>query len=245
MPVRNFFYYVHHEEPAPAGGFLEIVDINTHYAPPYRVGWRADRRSRWNDLVMNDEKFETLEEAMEAFPRLLQEFKLGPDQIRDMEKKKQKDPQRARVYKVGRSFDSMDILLNETEATAFANHVFSQFDIPVPQLKFKKPRTSSRGNFFRTKTTTLGQCNMFGIDLFVPSKHVFLHEYAHWIVFQVYGKVNDKIAPHGPEFVGIFFRLMEKFQNIHMLEMVTRANAAGVKYKLNLDEKVEALFSAS
>lgn len=238
MPPRTN-HYIYHEEPAPAGGFLSIIDTGGDW---YRVGWREDRRRRWLSVEMWDHKFETADDGIAALPLLKKEFTL-PEGTKINEFG---DHQKKRVYNWERSIPGLGpvVPLFEEDHRAFAKHVFDHFDIIDPELTYYTPKRSHRWK----SSTLVATCSSQGIktrldSAFGMSCPVLLHEYAHWIMRECY--TIGSYASHGPEFVTVQMRLFNKFLNIPMLNMVTHAKLKRVKFAPKLNDKAEGLFLAA
>ncbi len=242
-PYTN--HHIYHEEPAPAGGLLSIIESGNWY----RVGWREDRRRKYLSVEMWDHKFDTVEEGIAIFPTLKEKFTLPEGTMIN----EHGDFQKTRLYSWEHTLPQFknEIPLTLEQHKEFTNRLFNSFAIPHPEMFYNDSKPKRR-NFWRA-SATIATCDRWTIQIkthYSGSMTVstLLHEYAHWIMRHCYTAPNSwktTYSSHGPEFTGVLMRLFNKFANVPMLDMVTHAKLKRVKYCVKLNDSTEKLFSQS
>ena len=124
------------------------------------------------------------------------------------------DYQKSRVYAWENNFPSGGTIKFEY-TQSIVNHVWEDNGLHYPPIVM--PFNS---------TKFLGKANRTGIKLGAnPTLQTILHEVAHSMTSDLYGN-SDK---HGPDFVGIYIKLMHKHMNVdlfHMLKLAAVNNIA-------------------
>jgi hypothetical protein len=138
-----------------------------------------------------------------------------------------RDFQRKRVYK----FDDEIIklvaiagskygLLSEEATIELIVSIFKHYNIPyLPTIEFKPEST------IRATGTLYRIC----LPEWARHKLVIIHELAHAIA--QYKVKNGEYAPHGPEFVSIYMRIVSDYLGIDLKVLTTMATEMRIKYK--------------
>ena len=139
-----------------------------------------------------------------------------------------RDTQKGKVYKwekeVCPKYDRSSVSFDEIPA--IVNHVWSEMGLEYPPVVLSMPKQNR-------KALAKGDRNnvLFDEDSSYPT-WIILHELAHSMTISREFQKNER---HGPNFVGVYMKLLEKFLNIPMIILMGSANLHGVKF--NFDAK--------
>lgn len=111
---------------------------------------------------------------------------------------------------------------NREHLAAVLRHACRLYKVRTPHLKIEKAPTGSLVGYCTSSEIVLCAAGD-GLNL-----STLLHELAHWIVHEYEGAVED----HGPEFVGIYAELMDRYRvlPIDAFEVLRKRWGLKVKY---------------
>ena len=118
---------------------------------------------------------------------------------------------------------SIGKLLTDTECEDLVSTISFDFSVSKPSLVLK-PSTLFNCYYRETREIVLAP--------YGKNQHVIMHEMAHHITYQN----HTEIADHGPEFVGILFKLIQRYTDQRLQHLVS--SAAPFRLKFNLAQQL-------
>lgn len=212
--------YFEHEVKHPGGMMVSVV---MHRATElYFVCQRQNRHQSEVEVFADQEGYETLDEALTEFTRVLNASQYPGLQIK-YKKSRGRDSQRQKVYDWETPFEHMNNLHDEMTKDDLIEFV-RKLEKWYPTRKralvitfHKRGGCYARGGF---------QIN------FAPggrNKATALHEYAHIVVTNLHRETYHAFG-HGPEFVGVYMNLLHEVGGVPLLDMITAAKARRIKF---------------
>ena len=139
-----------------------------------------------------------------------------------------RDSQRSKLYRMEEEFLQPVMLrveprLSLAECGELVQHVTDQCR-PWLQVRVavKDGRGSPHGRFVAARAT-------IQLPGWARTRSVVLHEVAHAVVAAAYPEHLVPVAAHGPEFVGVFFALLERFAEVSQALLLAEAVRRGVR----------------
>jgi hypothetical protein len=122
-----------------------------------------------------------------------------------MSKSPKFDPQRQELYRMEKHglFGLNRARVTRKEHRIILNLACKQFGVPAPVLKYETAKAWA-GTYNHVPAPTIALSTVYASGL---SPMTLLHEAAHHIVWCA--DPADHLAPHGPEFVGVYGDLLE------------------------------------
>lgn len=210
--------YIEREEKSKKGGniFLAIQQYGFGNGT-YSIYWRKTRNvvryGGWNyNMDCIKTRIAGREEANAEFELALETFDPGPNATKRNKRSEVTDSQRKRVYSwerslftsgVGKDKHPLNKRLNKDEIKDLFKMVLDHYDIPEnerPKLKFRSCYGKSSFNYGWGR-------NFIRLSRSHYQAWVIVHELSHFLSRRAYGGY-DKIAGHGPEFVGYYIDVL-------------------------------------
>lgn len=195
---------------------VEVIQPKTYHYPKFDNTTDADFIPKWEyGFGFGEERSDA-----EAYFRMIMETS-DHQAVRNGPKKRATDFQRKKVYDWEGEFYIHKDSLTKDECVSLVNQIcddFSDITNIKLQLTFRQKGGCYQRGFSEVNLSTWGM-----------NRNMIVHEMAHWVVSNSYRR-SSEIAGHGPEFVGIFMLMLEKYNGVDLLDMINSANQQGVKY---------------
>lgn len=186
------------------------------FEPSIKYGGDGLYLDKWDDChgFVDDE--ETARKFFEYLMARTQEPRL-PLKVKTT---RVQDSQRQKVYDWERHFYQLGTQMTQHEVGAFVRQIESDF-------------RSVNKNLIRLSFREKGGCYQRGYNEINMAKYgwnrdVVIHEMAHWVNTSI--NYRDKVAGHGPEFMGIFMLMLAHYQGYCLTDMINQAIKDGVKF---------------
>lgn len=137
-----------------------------------------------------------------------------------------RDYQKNRVYRWEQDLVPTKDQVHFENAQAIVNHIWSDMGLKFPPIV--KPLAKQTRRF-------AGKANRQYIWLdTVTTTQIIIHELAHSMLKTVDGdkEFDQHVVGHGPEFVGMYIHLLNKYMNIQMPIILFTLNKHKVDFKL-------------
>lgn len=138
--------------------------------------------------------------------------------------------QRSKVYKWEQKHVPSGKRISFNDAQAYVNKVWAAEGLKYPPLIEELAKQTRRW-------AGKGNRNHVWIPATGASEHTLLHELAHTLTMTIHGEADDDSA-HGPDFVGMFIKLVAKHMGVSQFELWYTAKLNNVQFEMFPEVKV-------